>query len=65
MSANRLKAVVVLVRANRLPRQGMLGNQLFGPVAEDVAACLADDQTEVLRGEPRTWSSGSRLILNT
>ncbi len=35
--------------ANRLLQQGMLGDQLFGPVAEDVAAHFADDQTEVLQ----------------
>ncbi len=39
------------------------GEQLFDPVAEDSAARLADDQTEVLRAEPRIWFSRSRLIL--
>jgi hypothetical protein len=39
-------------RSNRLPQKTMLANQLFDPVAEDVAARLADAQAEVLQQTP-------------
>ncbi len=51
--------------SNGLPQKTLPAKQLFDPVAEDVAARLADDETEVLRAKPRIWFSRSRLILTS
>ncbi len=49
--------------SNGLPQKTLAAKQLFGPATEDIAARLADDQTEVLRAKPRIRFSRSRLIL--
>ncbi len=51
--------------AYRLLQKGLIGNQLFHPMADDSTAGLADAQAQVLRAKPRIWFSRSRLTFTS